>query len=167
MATGSKITAAPVSYAVNGEQYVLVPAGAGGALQFVYPELHGGEAVGGPTQLMAFALGENTFLPIRQVPRPTLPEQPALEASAREIKYGQSLYDWNCRSCHGQNAVARAGGTVPDLRYATIETHADWHEIVHDGTRRDRGMPSFELDADETEAVRKYVLSRSLELRGD
>lgn len=167
VATGSNITAAPVSYAVDGQQYVLVPVGAGGGVQFVYPELHAGDEVGGPTQLMAFALGETASLPAIQVPRPSLPDQPKLEASAQEIESGRALFDWNCKGCHGQNAVARAGGSVPDLRYATKETHADWYEIVHDGARRDRGMPSFDLDAEEIEAVRKYVLSRSLEMRAD
>ncbi|MEQ9561437.1 MAG: PQQ-dependent dehydrogenase, methanol/ethanol family, partial [Woeseiaceae bacterium] len=41
--TGSAITAAPVSYELGGEQFVLVPVGAGGGVQFNYPELHAGD----------------------------------------------------------------------------------------------------------------------------
>lgn len=167
VATGSNITAAPVSYAIDGEQYVLVPVGAGGGVQFVYPELHAGEKASGPTQLMAFALGESVTPPPRPVPRPSLPEQPVLEASTKEIEHGQALYDLNCKGCHGQDAVARAGGSVPDLRYATKETHANWYEIVHGGARRGDGMPSFDLDKEKIEAMRKFVLSRSLEMRAD
>jgi len=167
VATGSNITAAPVSYSVDGEQFVLVPVGAGGGIQFVYPEMHAGDNVGGPTRLMAFALGEDSSLPEITVPRRPLPDQPELDASAQEIESGQNLYGWNCKGCHGKNAVARAGGSVPDLRFATKDTHANWQKIVHDGSRRNRGMPSFDLDADEIEAVRKYVLSLSLELRAD
>ncbi len=56
VATGSNITAAPVSYSLGGKQYILVPVGAGGGIQFVYPEMHAGDEVRGPTRLMAFAL---------------------------------------------------------------------------------------------------------------
>jgi len=165
VATGSSITAAPISYSADGEQIVLVPVGAGGGVQFAYPDLHAGDEVRGPTQLMAFAIGKEISIPAPQVARPALPDQPGLDASAEEIELGRRLYAWHCKGCHGNNAVARFGGTVPDLRYATGETHAEWRAIVLDGKRRDQGMPTAEISAGEAEAVRNYVLSRSLELR--
>jgi len=165
VATGSNITAAPVSYSVAGEQFVLVPVGAGGGIQFVYPEMHAGTETGGPTQLMAFALGGDLPVPALRAARPELPQQPELEASPEVLELGRMIYNFNCKGCHGKNAVARFGGSVPDLRYATTETHAQWSEIVLQGQRRDKGMPQFELSADEAEAVRNFVLSRSLELR--
>ncbi len=165
VATGSNITAAPVSCATEGQQFVLVPVGAGGGLQFVYPEMHAGDEVAGPTQLLAFALGEDTPMPDANVAMRSLPDQPEPDATPEQIESGRALFSWECRSCHGKNAAARAGGSVPDLRYATRETHAQWHGIVVGGARHVNGMPRFELSIEESEAVRQYVLSRSMELR--
>ncbi len=159
--TGSNITAAPVSYAIDGRQYVLVPVGAGGGLQYVYPEMHGGERVQGPTRLMAFALGDAETIPDISAARRPLSKQPELDASADEIELGRLIYHVECQGCHGKNAVARFGGTVPDLRYATMDTHTDWQAIVREGTRRGQGMPQFELTRGAIEATRVYVLSRS------
>jgi len=165
VATGSTITAAPVSYSLGGRQYVLVPVGGGGGIQFVYPQMHAGDKVQGPTRLMAFALEADTPLPSANLPPRELPPQPDLEANAEEIETGRQYFSWECKGCHGKNAVARFGGSVPDLRYATTETHATWHGIVIGGSRRANGMPGFELSIEESEAIRKYVLSRSVQLR--
>ena len=165
VATGSNITANPVSYSVEGRQYVLVPAGAGGGLQFVYPEMHAGDDVRGPTRLMAFALESDAPMPVIGKEERALPPQPELTAGEKELDVGRQLFNWECGMCHGKNAVARYGGSVPDLRYATAETHASWHGIVVGGARMANGMPKFELSIDESEAVRKYVLSQSIQLR--
>ena len=45
IATGSTVSAAPVSYSIDDQQYVLVPVGAGGGVQFVYPQMHAGDQV--------------------------------------------------------------------------------------------------------------------------
>jgi quinohemoprotein ethanol dehydrogenase len=164
VATGSNITAAPVSYSLDGKQYVLVPVGAGGGLQFVYPQMHAGDHVRGPTRLMAFALDSNLPMPLVKVEPRTLPTQPELKASGEELETGQQIFSWECKGCHGKNAVARFGGSVPDLRYATADTHSAWHGIVIGGALQANGMPRFELSIEESEAVRNYVLSQSLSI---
>jgi quinohemoprotein ethanol dehydrogenase len=165
VATGSTISAAPVSYSIDDQQYVLIPVGAGGGVQFVYPQMHAGDQVQGPTRLMAFALEEDTPMPLLAPERRSLPPQPELQASAEEIEAGRQLFNWECRGCHGKNAIARFGGSVPDLRYASAETHAAWQDIVIGGARQPNGMPRFEFSLEESEAIRKYVLSRSAQLR--
>ncbi len=164
VATGSNITAAPVSYSLDGKQYVLVPVGAGGGVQFVYPQMHAGDHVRGPTRLMAFALDSDLPMPLVKVEPRTLPTQPELKASAEELETGQQIFSWECKGCHGKNAVARFGGSVPDLRYATADTHSAWHGIVIGGALQVNGMPRFELSIEESEAVRNYVLSQSLSI---
>jgi len=164
VATGSNITAAPVSYSLEGKQYVLVPVGAGGGVQFVYPQMHAGDQVRGPTRLMAFALESDLPMPLVKAGPRTLPTQPELKASAEELETGQRIFSWECKGCHGKNAVARFGGSVPDLRYATADTHAAWHGIVIGGALQINGMPRFELSIQESEAVRNYVLSQSLSI---
>ncbi|MGB5489734.1 MAG: PQQ-dependent dehydrogenase, methanol/ethanol family [Woeseiaceae bacterium] len=165
VSTGSNITAAPVSFSIDDKQYVLVPVGAGGGIQFVFPEMHGGDRVQGPTRLMAFALQADSPMPLVAVTPPALPAQPVLDASAEELETGRQIYSWECKGCHGKNVVARFGGSVPDLRYANIETHDSWHGIVVGGARQVNGMPRFEVSLEESEAIRKYVLSRALQLR--
>jgi quinohemoprotein ethanol dehydrogenase len=163
--TGSGITAAPVSYSVNGKQHVLIPVGAGGGIQFYYPELHAGDRPQGPTRLMAFTLGTDREVPAVMITPRELPEQPLLAASAAQIDEGRWLYADNCGGCHGKNAVARYGGSVPDLRYAAKDVHDTWAAIVLGGSRRMNGMPSFSLEPGEAEAIRNYVLSLSQTMR--
>ncbi|MGB5575864.1 MAG: PQQ-dependent dehydrogenase, methanol/ethanol family [Woeseiaceae bacterium] len=164
VATGSNITAAPVSYSIAGKQYVLVPVGAGGGVQFSYPQMHAGDQVRGPTRLMAFTLESDLAMPSVKVEPRTLPTQPELKADAEELEAGRQIFGWECKGCHGKNAIARFGGSVPDLRYATSETHATWHGIVIGGALQMNGMPRFELSIEESEAVRNYVLSQSLSI---
>ena len=166
LATGSGITAAPVSYAIDGTQYVLIPIGSGGGIQFVYPQLGAGEESEGPTRLLAFSLdGSSEFPSIERVGR-TLPDQPELLASTEMVENGKNLYADNCGGCHGKNATARFAGSVPDLRYSSAETHATWHGIVIGGAGRANGMPAFsDLDVEQSEAIRNYVLSMSEALR--
>ena len=165
VATGSNITAAPVSYLIRERQYVLIPVGAGGGVQFSYPEMHRGAKVKGPTQLMAFALDAETPMPDAHFDTRVLPPQPALDATAKELESGRQIYSSDCKGCHGKNAVARYGGSVPDLRYATAETHSAWHAMVIGGSLREGGMPRYDMSVEQSEAVRQYVLSRSVELR--
>ncbi|MCH8072764.1 MAG: PQQ-dependent dehydrogenase, methanol/ethanol family [Proteobacteria bacterium] len=166
LATGSGITAAPVSYAIDDTQYILIPIGSGGGIQFVYPQLGATNESQGPTRLLAFSLdGASEFPSIERAAR-TLPEQPELVASAEVVANGKHLYASSCGGCHGKDASARVGGSVPDLRYSSADTHAAWHGIVIGGARRANGMPAFsQLDAEQSEAIRNYVLSQSAALR--
>jgi mono/diheme cytochrome c family protein len=76
------------------------------------------------------------------------------------VHEGQLLYGQFCFYCHGVNAVA--GASIPDLRYASVETHQQFEAIVL-GARESRGMPSFKdaLKRDQIRAIQAYVLSRA------
>ena len=163
--TGSAINAAPASYALDNEQYVVIPIGVAGGLQYRYPEMHAADRAKGPVRLMAFSLGGDTSLPMTNAESPELPHQPTLAASAEEINVGEEFYADYCRSCHGANAVARHRGTVPDLRFSNAETHATWHGIVIGGSKSAAGMPSMPIPVEESEAIRNYILSKSEALR--
>ena len=126
---GSAINSAPVSYRLNGEQFVLIAAGAGGGMQFSYPELHAAENLRGPTRMMAFSLEGDPELPLVASDAPPLPDLPELEVAPEIAEFGYELYHDECSFCHGRNGRARTGGSVPDLRYATKETHMQWNGI--------------------------------------
>jgi PQQ-dependent dehydrogenase (methanol/ethanol family) len=163
--TGSAINAAPASYAIGDEQYIVIPIGVAGGLQYRYPDMHAANRAQGPVRLMAFSIGGDSALPDISTEMPVLPDQPALEASADMIAAGGALYAEHCRSCHGPAGVARFGGTVPDLRYANAETHATWHGIVVGGARAANGMPTVDVSVEDSEAIRNYVLSLSEAIR--
>jgi quinohemoprotein ethanol dehydrogenase len=166
LVTGSGITAAPVSYMNDDEQLILIPIGSGGGIQFAYPQLGATRKAEGPTRLLAFSLDGGSEFPVIDRVARILPEQPELTASSDVIENGKNLYASNCGICHGKNATARAGGSIPDLRYATNETHATWHGIVIGGAKSVNGMPAISrLDIEQSEAIRNYVLSMSEELR--
>ncbi len=162
--TGSAINAAAASYALGSDQYVVIPVGAGGGLQFMYPEMHGSAQLRGPTRLMAFSL-EGKQSPVLSTTPPPLPDQPELKASADTVAFGAQLYSGYCKICHGSNAVARAGGTVPDLRYSSTEVFNIWDGIVVGGSLASKGMPASEIPLDQSQAIRSYVLSRAKVLR--
>lgn len=164
--TGSAINAAPASFAMSGKQYVVVPVGAAGGLQYRYPEMHAASKTQGPVRMLAFTIGGDAGSANVSTEYPPLPDQPDLDAEADEIAHGGELYAGYCRSCHGGEAAARFGGSVPDLRFASEETHATWHAIVVGGSKGANGMPPMEVSIEQSEAIRNFVLSKSEELRG-
>jgi quinohemoprotein ethanol dehydrogenase len=163
--TGSAINSTAASYSIDGLQYVIIPIGAGGGLQFQYPQMHSTDASLGPTRLLAFTLGGYKPLAVKPAANPPLPDQPRLDAPADVVALGAAVYKEACKFCHGSNAVARFGGSVPDLRYADATTHAQWDAIVIGGSKRASGMPGMELTGAQSAAVRNYVLSLSEEIR--
>jgi mono/diheme cytochrome c family protein/glucose dehydrogenase len=169
VATGSAIGAAPVTYMLDGEQRVLIPIGAGNAMQFGYPSFHSGKNTSGRTRLMAFSLQGKLPMPENTWVQPPLPDLPAQTASAETVAQGHDLFnEFFCSGCHGKNAVARRGGTVPDLRYATQETYLQWDGIVIGGARSAKGMPGFEkMTHEQAAALRAWVLSRAWKLEAE
>lgn len=161
IATGSGINAAPVSYRLGDKQYVLVASGIGGGMQFWYPTLHFGENARGPSRLLAFSLDGDASLPAIPKMIRRVAELPSIGAELDTVEQGGWLYADHCLGCHGQDAVARYGGSVPDLRYASAEIFQAWHAIVIGGARRAQGMPGFDLSAEQADAIRNFVISEA------
>jgi quinohemoprotein ethanol dehydrogenase len=160
--TGTGIMAAPVTFALDGVQYVSVMAGLGGASGlFNFPGW--GPIKPGFGRILTFKLGGATALRAPSFGHKD-PPAPALAASdsPQFIHAGSLLYSEYCMSCHGVSAVA---GSLPDLRYASKETLENFENIVLRGTRASLGMPSFKtlLDARQVQAIRAYIISRARE----
>ena len=115
-----------------------------------------------PESTPAVTLGDAPAAPA-PVTKPS--RKPGVEAGVAEIASGREVYASHCAGCHGKDGVGRYGGSVPDLRYATAETHATWHAIVIGGSRQASGMPRQDVSLEESEAVRGYLLSLSEALR--
>lgn len=158
----SGVVAAPITYAVNGEQYVAVLAGWGG----VFPLATGEVALSsGRTQnisrLLAFKLGSKASLPpLPQFSQPQL-KPPKSTASTATVKKGEALFQQFCSTCHGDVAVS--GGVLPDLRYSRVLADDLWFDIVLKGALKQAGMVSFdkELAREDAAAIRAYVIFRA------
>jgi len=160
--TGTGILAPPVSYMLDGVQYITVMAGWGGDPGIKnFPKW--GITKPGFGRILTFALGGSAKLEIPPFGH-SGPPKPAIRinASRETVHEGNILYRTYCYHCHGFNAVA---GSLPDLRYATAEVHKQFSSIVLGGARESRGMPSFKdlLNETQVHAIEAYVLSRAEE----
>jgi quinohemoprotein ethanol dehydrogenase len=155
----SSPVAGPITYTVDGVQYIAVNAGFGGGAAQV--ERGAGTALNrAEARLLVFALGGKVELP--PLPdAPPLPDPPRLTANEATVARGARIFAQTCAQCHGQLAV----GGVKDLRYMTAETHAAFDAIVLEGTRREQGMASFAdlLTQDDADAVHAYLIARANE----
>ncbi|MFO0690288.1 MAG: PQQ-dependent dehydrogenase, methanol/ethanol family [Myxococcota bacterium] len=161
---GTGVMAAPITYQVDGVQYVSVAAGWGGSFA-----LSGGPAallagVWGGGRVLTYALGAHADPPPKAMPpAPTghAPKPPATPPNPERLARGRFLYHEHCMACHGPQAIS--GGTVVDLRDASQETLDRLPAIVLGGEREPLGMPRFDdrLNADEVDAIRDYLLSRN------
>jgi mono/diheme cytochrome c family protein len=155
------IVAAPATYEVDGEQYVTILAGWGGAAPLFAGEVVTQAPRDGVNRILTFKLGGTGALPpLKTVQRSLNP--PELTASTETIELGGTLYRSYCTSCHGHAVVA--GGVVPDLRYSATHASSDAYKaIVLDGALARNGMISFShfLNPDDVEAIRAYVIQQA------
>ncbi len=147
--------AGPISYEVDGEQYIAVAAGWAGSMVIIGGGLTPVHRA--PSRLLAFKLGGSASLPPGE-PLPAL-RLPASTASAETIARGDTLYGQWCRICHGGNVVS--SGMTPDLRYMSTETHATFNDIVVRGARN--GMPPFAdvINDTDADAIHAYLVDRA------
>ena len=154
------IIAAPITYTVDGVQYIAVSAGWGGT----WATIIGASPVDNPPlpndRLLVFKLGGGAQLP-PPPSRPPWSRPPPVKAPPQEVSKGAVLYNKICYACHGFAAVS--GGTFPDLRRMTPETHARFKDIVLGGALAANGMDSFDdvLSKADAEAIHAYLISRA------
>ena len=174
--TGSAIDAVPVSYAVKGEQYVLIPVGLGSHSRNFGPVsvMATPESKRGPSRLLAFRLGASTPFPYPHITVPLVPKPPAQTAEAGVIKHGEAVFSkFSCNDCHSPDADGAGAwvldGAIPDLRYMPADVHSQFLGIVLGGSHRENGMPGFgagagwplvetKMTVEEANAVHAYII---------
>jgi mono/diheme cytochrome c family protein len=148
--------AGPISYAVDGEQYIAIAAGWAGSMVVTGGDM---PIYATPTRILAFKLGGTAKLP---QPPPAAPVRiPESNASAEVIAQGAARYGQYCRICHGTGVVS--GGMTPDLRFMSAATHEAFKQIVLYGARAKNGMAPFadvlsEADAD---AIHAFIIDEA------
>jgi quinohemoprotein ethanol dehydrogenase len=154
---GIAVMAPPVSYAVDGEQYVAVMAGIGGTPALNHLPID----YVNDGRLLAYKLGGKVELPAVVARDPGSVDVPPLAATAAILARGEERYSTLCARCHGFQA--RGTGFLPDLRYSARGIHDAWDAIVRGGALESRGMASFAdlLDEADARAIHAYVVAQA------
>jgi quinohemoprotein ethanol dehydrogenase len=147
---GTGIVAPPITYSIDGQQYVTVMAGWGGA----FPKKF--RSVG---RLLTYAIG-GTATPLTPIAPRRVTALPNA-ANAADIAAGAKIYSTYCSRCHG-------GATVlPDLRRSTPSVLNGLEKIL-DGSMVERGMPRFaELDRRAVAQLRGFLLDERRKLAAE
>jgi len=155
---GVGIMAPPVTYAVNGEQYIAVLAGIGGTPALNHVELD----YVNDGRILAYKLGGQAALPPVTKRQPGSVDVPPLTLSPESLARGDSLFSTHCARCHG--FLAQGTGFLPDLRHSPRAVHDAWDAIVLQGAFHAKGMASFAdlIDAEDSRAIHGYVVSQAL-----
>ncbi len=163
------IVAPPVTYRIDGQQYVAVMAGWGGAvLAAGDPRTAAAAQRENEGRLLVFKLGGEAILPPlaeknQEIPEP--PQELVPRVSRRGIDEGRALYSDFCLTCHG--ALVISSGVLPDLRRMSAATHEQFQEIVREGLLKENGMAGFGdlLTRRDTDKIHAYIASRAREDR--
>ncbi|MFN3469517.1 MAG: PQQ-dependent dehydrogenase, methanol/ethanol family [Novosphingobium sp.] len=161
----SGIIAAPMTYAIDGEQYVAVMVGWGGVWDVATGVLaHKARQQRNISRLVVFKLGGKAALPPPPPMNQMVLDPPPFTGTAEQAKAGGELYGRYCNVCHGDAAVA--GAVNPDLRHsAALNTPDAIRSIVIDGALKHNGMVSFKsaLKAEDADNIRHYLVKRANE----
>ncbi|MCP5166976.1 MAG: PQQ-dependent dehydrogenase, methanol/ethanol family [Pseudomonadales bacterium] len=162
----SGVVAGPVTYMVDGAQYVAFNVGWGGAFPITFGALAARTGVVPDSRLYVFKLDGKATMPAVRQRELTLPSPPPVTADAGTLQQGKVLFAEHCGVCHGLSAIS--ADIIPDLRYLTPDKHAEFLPIVY-GTRSQQGMPPFGgiLDPVQVEKIRQYIIQRSHDLHAE
>lgn len=161
------VIAAPISFAMDGVQYIALLVGYGGAgplLALDYDKLGAMDYVN-DGRLLVFRLGGDA--PALEVKRRAPLQIPAdgvvsMKTSEQQYRTGAKKYMRYCAGCHGVRG--KSGGLVPDLRAASRQTHEQWDAIVLGGLRHEKGMAGFAdvISLDDSRAIQSYLIEEAL-----
>jgi alcohol dehydrogenase (cytochrome c)/quinohemoprotein ethanol dehydrogenase len=163
--TQSGVIAAPMTYAIDGEQYVAIVVGWGGVWD-IAPGVLTAKS-GRPrniSRIMVFKLGGTAKLPAAPPLNQRVLDPPAFTGTDAQLATGGRLFQRYCSICHGDAAVA--GALNPDLRHSgAIGDAATIKAIVVDGALEHNGMVSFAkaVTPADAEAIRQYIIKRANE----
>ncbi|MFO7278308.1 MAG: PQQ-dependent dehydrogenase, methanol/ethanol family [Pseudomonadota bacterium] len=155
---GTSMLAGPMTYMVDGVQYIAVMAGWGGGGWFAPHPTSAVVRYGNDNRILAFRLdGGPVPLPepvskVGPIPKPPVPRPTDQE----QIAEGGRLFARNCSLCHANVDY----GMTPDLRRMSAATHTAFKGIVLGGALRFRGMPAWDdvFNEAQVEAIHAYLI---------
>jgi quinohemoprotein ethanol dehydrogenase len=158
--TGSHLMAGPITYMINGEQFVAVQAGYGGTNigTAPVPPSSAASKYQNVNRIIAFKLGGG------EVPTPPVlasmpfPKPPENRGTPAQLAVGEVKFIEQCSRCHvfGTNVT-------PDLRKLPPEIHAAFKDIVLGGAFGPAGMESFSdlLSGSDVDAIHAYLIDQA------
>ena len=159
---GTSMMAAPITYRVNGVQYLSVMAGSGGGMMgSPFPKDSAAYRYGNEGRIVTFQLdGGATPKPLLAVD-PPLQSRPAPEGTAAQIAQGEVLYNRYCGRCH---TFGRA--LLPDLRRMSPATNQLFYDIVLEGAYAAKGMAPWSdvLSHGDAAAIHAYLVEQTRQL---
>jgi PQQ-dependent dehydrogenase (methanol/ethanol family) len=153
--TQGNVVPGPVSYSLDGVQYVAAISSAS----------TGFAAASGTNHLLVYKLGGTVTMPpaapvVAQVLNP-----PADFGDDAQHRRGQDVYERSCTGCHEGGRMFTG---YPDLNYTVaLGDPGLFKAVVLDGALRENGMMPFDksLSAQDAEAIRSYLTVRANDLK--
>lgn len=152
-ATGTGVVAAPMTYEIDGTQYVSIAVGWGG----VFGLSARASDLQMPGTVYTFALGGNAEPPkLVEYQLGNLIEGVAYDPA--DVPEGTALYVSNCVFCHGVPGVDK-GGNLPNLAYRPKAVIENLEAMLFNGPFTDRGMPDFtgKLTTDDVRKIQAFI----------
>lgn len=166
--TGTSILAAPMTYRVNGVQYVAVMAAWGGGGFPYVPRYSAAYQRGNRGRILVFKLGGGAApippeLPALEVAPPSPPQLAGVTDAT--IARGRALFFSGCAMCHSNQHRS----ITPDLRRMSVGTHAAFRDIVLGGALLANGMPRWDdvLTPQDADAIHAYLIDLQARTRAD
>jgi len=150
----SGVIAPPVTYMVDGEQYITIAVGWGGSQGMsgnVAPRIH-------PGTIYTFKIGGSATAPEKLPPLPKAYASLGTDAEPIEIGRGFNAYMNYCMGCHMNPGAG--GGAIPDLLMSSHSVFDNFDKIVLEGILASEGMPNLSeyITKEEVDDIKKYIL---------
>ncbi|SPK70224.1 Quinohemoprotein ethanol dehydrogenase type-1 [Cupriavidus taiwanensis] len=151
--TGTGVVAPPVTYMVDGKQYVSIAVGWGG----VFGLSTRATDRKAPGTVYTFAIGGKAKAP-PSAPYPMAELLQGVKYDPGHVQEGQKLYVNNCVFCHGVPGVDK-GGNIPNLAYVGSGLIQNLDKIVFNGPYVGQGMPDFtgKLSAEDVIKIQAFI----------
>lgn len=146
--TGTGVIAAPMTYEIDGRQYVSVAVGWGG----VFGQSKRVTDRKMPGTVYTFSPGGTAKLP-QFVDDQLGALVSGVTYRPEDVEAGKQLYLSNCVFCHGVPGVDK-GGNIPNLGYVPAPIISNLGQIVLTGVLTERGMPNFSGKLSEGDVVK-------------
>jgi len=158
---GTSILAAPMTYVLDGVQYIAFTAGFGGP--------QGGNFAPGTApyryenyeRLIVLKLGGGQVpLPPEREPVEQEPAPRAIAATAAQMARGQALFEQQCNRCH---MMGGSDGIYPNLWNMPQSTIDVFDQIVAEGALAEAGMGNFSssMSKADIQAVKAFIINDS------
>lgn len=151
--TGTGVVAAPITYEVDGEQFLSVAVGWGG----VFGLAQRSSERKTPGTVYTFKIGGKAKMPAF-VDYSLGKLLAGVKYNPEHVAEGTGIYVSNCVFCHGVPGVDK-GGNIPNLGYVDESLIENLDKILFNGPLKDRGMPDFtgKLTAADVEKLKAFI----------